>query len=76
MKTRNKKDDSLNRELALSLAGHKAAVAHKAAVDYLLHTTGYLPPRNEKEMAAFEKYCSKVEIPDGSHININEIVRK
>jgi hypothetical protein len=44
------------------------------AIDKILHTTGYLPPRNEKEMELFEKEYSKVEVPKDFHIDIDKII--
>lgn len=31
-------------------------------LEKVLHTTGYLPPRNEEEMIAFEKVYSGVKV--------------
>lgn len=31
-------------------------------LDHLLHTQGYLPPRNEEEFDEFEKEFSKVKV--------------
>lgn len=43
-------------------------------VDKILHSTGYLPPRNEDEMIAFEKIYSKVVVDKHFHINVDSIV--
>ena len=43
-------------------------------VDKLLCTTGYLPPRNEEEMMAFEKVYSQKEVKKGFHVDVDRIV--
>lgn len=40
----------------------------------ILSSTGYLPPRNEEEMTAFEKIYSKVEIVENFHVDVDSIV--
>lgn len=42
-------------------------------IDKILCTTGYLPPRNEEEMIAFEQEFSKVKIDPDFHIDIEKI---
>ena len=46
----------------------------KDKIDKVLHTSGYLPPRNEDEMMAFEKEFSKIKVRDGFRINVAKIV--
>lgn len=43
-------------------------------VDKLLCTTGYLPPRNEEEMMAFEKVFSQKTIRKDFHVDVDRIV--
>lgn len=43
-------------------------------VDKILHSTGYLYPRNEEEMIAFEKIYSKIEIDENFHVDVESIV--
>lgn len=43
-------------------------------IDKILCSTGYLPPRNEAEMTAFEKEYSKVEIKEDIYVDIEQIV--
>lgn len=45
----------------------------KSKIDKVLHTSGYLPPRNEKEMIEFEKVYSKVKVKPDFHIDTNAI---
>lgn len=46
-------------------------------IDYILHTQGYLPPRNEEEMIAFEKVYSKVKIDKKKfHVDTNKITNR
>lgn len=45
-------------------------------LDRLLHTQGYLPPRNEKEFDEFEKEFSKVEVKQKIHIDIDKITKQ
>lgn len=45
----------------------------ESIIDKVLSTTGYLPPRNEEEMTAFEKIYSKVEIDENFHVNVDSI---
>ena len=46
----------------------------KDEIDKVLHTSGYLPPRNEEEMIEFEKEFSKVKVRDGFRIDVAKIV--
>lgn len=48
----------------------------KNEIDKVLHTSGYLPPRNEEEMMAFEKEFSKIKVCDGFRIDVEKIVNK
>ena len=43
-------------------------------IDKILSSSGYLPPRNEEEMSAFEKIYSKVEIDESFHVDVESIV--
>jgi hypothetical protein len=43
-------------------------------VDKILSITGYLPPRNEEEMEAFEKVYSKAIIDKNRHVDVDSIV--
>lgn len=43
-------------------------------VDKLLCTTGYLPPRNEEEMMAFEKVYSQKAVRKEFHVDVDRIV--
>lgn len=43
-------------------------------IDKILHSTGYLPPRNEKEMDAFECEYSQVKIDRAFSIDVDSIV--
>lgn len=43
-------------------------------IDMILSSAGYLPPRNEEEMAVFEKIYSKVEIDVSFHVDVDRIV--
>ena len=45
----------------------------KSKIDKVLHTSGYLPPRNEKEMIEFEKVYSKVKVNPDFHIDTKAI---
>ena len=45
-------------------------------LDKLLSSTGYLPPRNEEEMNAFERIYSKVEVDESFHIDVDRIVNE
>lgn len=45
-------------------------------LDRLLHTQGYLPPRNEEEMTEFLKECDKVEAKQKIHIDIEKITKQ
>lgn len=44
-------------------------------IDKILSSSGYLPPRNEEEMSAFEKIYSKVEIDESFHVDVDSIVK-
>ena len=46
----------------------------KNEIDKVLHTSGYLPPRNEEEMIAFEKVFSKIKVRDGFRVDVAKIV--
>ncbi len=46
----------------------------ESIIDKILCSTGYLPPRNEAEMTAFEKEYSKVAIKEDFHVDIEQIV--
>lgn len=46
----------------------------ESIIDKILSSTGYLPPRNEEEMNAFEKIYSKVEIDENFHVDVDGIV--
>lgn len=46
----------------------------ESIIDKILSSTGYLPPRNEEEMNAFEKIYSKVEIDEDFHVDVDSIV--
>lgn len=46
----------------------------KSKIDKVLHTSGYLPPRNEKEMIEFEKVYSEVKINLDFHIDTEAII--
>lgn len=43
-------------------------------IDKILSSSGYLPPRNEEEMSAFEKIYSKVEVDESFHVDVDSIV--
>lgn len=46
----------------------------KSVIDKILCSTGYLPPRNEAEMAAFEKEYSHITIRKDFHVDLEQIV--
>lgn len=46
----------------------------ESVIDKILSSTGYLPPRNEEEMIAFEKIYTKVEIDESFHVDNDSIV--
>lgn len=46
----------------------------KSIIDKILCSTGYLPPRNESEMAVFEKEYSQVTIRKCFQVDIEQIV--
>ena len=43
-------------------------------VTRILSTSGYLPPRNEEEMIAFERLYSKVSIDEDFHVDVESII--
>lgn len=43
-------------------------------IDMILSSMGYLPPRNEEEMTAFEKIYSKIEVDEHFHVDVDSIV--
>ena len=43
-------------------------------INKILSTSGYLPPRNESEMTAFEKVYSEVKVREGFHVDVDSIV--
>ena len=43
-------------------------------IDKILCSTGYLPPRNEDEMTAFEKVYSNVVVKTDFRVDIDQIV--
>ncbi len=43
-------------------------------VNKVLCTTGYLPPRNEEEMMAFEKLYSQKAVKKDFHVDVDSIV--
>ena len=43
-------------------------------IDKILCSTGYLPPRNEEEMTAFEKIYSKVTVKSDFRVDVDQIV--
>lgn len=46
----------------------------KDIINKILHSTGYLPPRNEEEMLSFESFYSKVEVDKSFHVDVDSIV--
>ena len=46
----------------------------ESIIDKILSSTGYLPPRNEEEMTAFERIYSKVEIDESFHVDADSII--
>jgi hypothetical protein len=46
----------------------------ESIIDRLLCSIGYLPPRNEEEMVAFENIYSKVEVDENFHVDVDGIV--
>ena len=46
----------------------------ESIIDKILCSTGYLPPRNEEEMKAFEKIYSKVTVKKDFHVDVDQIV--
>ena len=47
----------------------------ESIIDKILSSTGYLPPRNEEEMTAFERIYSKVEIDESFHVDVDSIIK-
>ena len=45
----------------------------ESIIDKILCSTGYLPPRNEKEMEAFEKEYSRVAVDRNFHVDVDSI---
>lgn len=43
-------------------------------IDKILCSTGYLPPRNEDEMTAFEKVFSMVAVKTDFRVDVDQIV--
>ena len=46
----------------------------ESIIDKILSSSGYLPPRNEEEMTAFEKIYSKIEVDKYYHVDVDSIV--
>lgn len=46
----------------------------ESIIDKILCSTGYLPPRNEEEMDAFEKEYSKVTIDKSFRVDVDSII--
>lgn len=46
----------------------------ESIVDKLLCTEGYLPPRNDEEMIAFEKIYSRMSVNREFHVDVDRIV--
>ncbi len=46
----------------------------ESIIDKILCSTGYLPPRNEDEMNAFEKVYSKVNVKTDFRVDVDQIV--
>ena len=46
----------------------------ESIIDKILSSSGYLPPRNEEEMTAFEKIYSKIEGDENFHVDVDGIV--
>lgn len=46
----------------------------ESIVDKLLCTEGYLPPRNDEEMIAFEKVYSRMSVNTEFHVDLDSIV--
>ena len=43
----------------------------ESILDKILSSSGYLPPRNEEEMTAFEKIYSKIEVDKYYHVDVD-----
>lgn len=48
----------------------------KTTLEKLLCISGYLPPRNEEEMEAFEKVYSKIQIDKTFKVDVDSIINK
>ena len=48
----------------------------ESIIDKMLSSTGYLPPRNEEEMNAFERIYSNVEVDESFHVDVDRIVNE
>ena len=46
----------------------------ESIIDIILSSTGYLPPRNEKEMEVFETIYSNVKIDKTFHVDVDSIM--
>lgn len=46
----------------------------ESIVDKILCTEGYLPPRNDDEMIAFEKIYSRMSVNTEFHVDVDRIV--
>lgn len=46
----------------------------KDLINKILHSTGYLPPRNDGEMLYFERIYSNVEVDKSFHLDVDSIV--
>lgn len=46
----------------------------ESIIDTILFSTGYLPPRNEEEMTAFEKVYSQITLKTDFHVDVDQIV--
>jgi len=46
----------------------------ESMLDKILSSSGYLPPRNEEEMTAFEKIYSKIDVDKYYHVDVDSIV--
>ena len=46
----------------------------ESIIDKILSSSGYLPPRNEEEMTAFEKIYSKIDVDKDFHVDVDNIV--
>lgn len=46
----------------------------ESIIDKVLCSSGYLPPRNEDEMIAFEKEFTNVKVDEDFHVDVDSIV--